>query len=64
MARSYADPEHPGNKLRPKVKCLGCGTRGCITYWGDWCFDCNVERIDRISGFLEDEIARYSAVPA
>ena len=48
--RPYADPKHPGNRLRPRVRCIGCGKRGCITYWGPWCFDCNVERIDRISG--------------
>ena len=48
--RAYADPRHPGNRIRTKVYCLGCGKRGCITYWGDWCYPCNVERMDRISG--------------
>lgn len=47
--RPYADPKHPGNKLRPRVMCVECGTKGCITYWGPWCFACNVERIDRIN---------------
>lgn len=47
--RPYADRNHPGNKLRPRVKCVGCGKLGCVTYWGPWCFDCNVERIDRIN---------------
>ncbi len=48
--RNYADPNHKGNKLRPRVRCVGCGKQGCITAWGPWCFDCNVERMDRISG--------------
>lgn len=60
--RVYADPSHPGNKIRPRVRCYGCGTLGCITYWGNWCFDCNVKRIDRISGFLEAEIDRRQAL--
>jgi len=47
--RLYADRAHPGNKIRSNVRCLGCGKFGCITAWGDWCFECNVERIDRIS---------------
>jgi hypothetical protein len=44
----YADPNHPGNKIRPRVRCLGCGKLGCVTAWGPWCFDCNVKRIDRL----------------
>lgn len=58
--RPFADPSHPGNKIRPNVKCVGCKKLGCITAWGPWCFDCNVERIDRISVSLEREI-RYRA---
>lgn len=54
----HADPAHPGNILRPHVKCIGCGVRGCITAWGPWCFACNVERIDRISRNLGDECRR------
>ena len=46
--RPYANPLHPGNRLRPRIKCIGCGKKGCITAWGPWCFDCNVERMDRI----------------
>jgi hypothetical protein len=46
--RPWADPNHKGNKLRPCVRCLGCGTLGCVTYWGPWCFSCNVERMDRL----------------
>lgn len=53
---AYRDPKHPGNKLRPKVKCASCGTRGCITAWGPWCYACNVERIDRISAALKAEL--------
>lgn len=44
----YRNRSHPGNKLRPKVRCSGCGELGCVTYWGKWCFKCNVERMDRI----------------
>jgi hypothetical protein len=47
--RPYADPNHPGNQLRPNVRCVGCGKDGCVTAWGPWCFECNVERLDRIS---------------
>lgn len=60
--RPYADRNNPGNKIRPKVKCLGCGQKGCITAWGPWCFDCNVRRIDRISSFLDNELKRYEVV--
>lgn len=48
-ARPWADPQHPGNKLRPRVRCIGCGKRGCVTQWGPWCMACNVPRLDRIS---------------
>ena len=54
--RPYADPNNKGNKLRPKVRCVGCGKLGCVTYWGPWCFECNVERMDRI-GAQFDKIA-------
>lgn len=57
--RPYADLNHPGNRIRPRVRCIGCGTKGCTTAWGPWCFTCNVQRIDRISGFLGREIERY-----
>jgi hypothetical protein len=59
--RPYADPDHPGNKIRPRVVCVGCGARGCTTAWGPWCFNCNVARMDRISGFLNAELARHEA---
>jgi hypothetical protein len=54
--RPYADPTHPGNRLRLRIVCVGCGNRGCITAWGPWCLDCNIERMDRISG-TTDQIA-------
>ena len=51
--KAYQDANHPGNKIRPRVRCLGCGTKGCITAWGDWCFSCNVARMDRINVSME-----------
>ena len=56
--RAYQDPNHPGNKLRPRVRCVGCSKLGCITVWGPWCFECNVERMDRIGAFLHGEVQR------
>jgi hypothetical protein len=54
VTRPWADPEHPGNRIRPRVRCIGCGVRGCITAWGPWCFRCNVARMTRLnSGFAE-----------
>jgi hypothetical protein len=44
----WEDPNHPGNKIRPAIKCVGCGNMGCVTMWGPWCFECNVERMRRI----------------
>ena len=45
----WKDRDHPGNKIRPRVVCIGCGTKGCITAWGPWCFECNVERMTRLN---------------
>lgn len=45
---AYADPAHPGNKVRPHVQCVGCGAKGCTTAWGPWCFTCNVARLGRL----------------
>lgn len=46
---AWQDPKHPSNKIRPKVKCWGCGKMGCVgKHWGNWCFECNVKRIGRI----------------
>lgn len=55
--RPWADPNARGNKLRPNVKCIGCGKMGCITHWGPWCFECNVPRMDRLDKSM-DELAR------
>jgi len=51
--KAYQNPNHPGNKLRPSVRCLGCKKTGCITYWGNWCFECNVKRLDSIDSKFE-----------
>lgn len=58
QTRPYAAPDHPGNRLRPHVRCIGCKKLGCTTAWGPWCFKCNVERIDRISANLDAEARR------
>lgn len=51
--RPFADPAHPGNAIRPKVRCVGCGSVGATTTaWGPWCLPCNVARIDKISETL------------
>ncbi|MBN9601855.1 MAG: hypothetical protein J0G33_02880 [Afipia felis] len=48
---AYKDQNHRTNKLRPNLKCWGCGKLGVTgKHWGQWCFDCNVKRIDRING--------------
>jgi hypothetical protein len=60
--RPWADPAHAGNKLRPRVRCVDCRNFGCVTYWGSWCFDCNVPRMDRLAGrFAEiaESVAAY-----
>lgn len=51
---AWEDPAHPGNQIRPNVKCIGCGSRGCITAWGPWCFECNKARMYRINGGFND----------
>lgn len=52
--RPWADPSAPGNELRPNIKCIGCGKLGCVTYWGPWCFDCNVKRMDWLDKSMSD----------
>lgn len=49
----WQNKDHPGNKIRPRVVCYGCGKKGCVTYWGKWCFDCNVKRMTRLSAAFE-----------
>lgn len=51
--RPFEDPDHPGNKIRPEVKCRGCGKLGCVTAWGPWCFECNVPRMRRLDVAFE-----------
>lgn len=47
---AYKDPNHSTNKIRPKLKCWGCGKLGVTgRHWGQWCFECNVERIEGIN---------------
>lgn len=57
MSEPWRDPER--YKTGRLVKCLGCGASCHKSPWGAWCYACNVERIDRISGFLESEVARH-----
>ena len=55
---AYKDPDHLSNKIRPRVRCWGCGTLGCVgKHWGNWCFACNVKRIERISASLQAVVA-------
>ena len=57
---AYKDPDHPSNKIRPRTVCWGCGARGCVgKHWGNWCFECNVARIKRITASLDELIAEY-----
>jgi hypothetical protein len=53
-AEPWADPNHNGNTIRPRVRCIGCGTLGCITAWGPWCFKCNVPRMKRLNAAFEN----------
>jgi hypothetical protein len=47
---AYKDPDHPTNKLRPKLRCWGCKKLGVTgRHWGQWCFECNVARFERIN---------------
>ncbi|WP_315729771.1 hypothetical protein [Bradyrhizobium sp. SZCCHNRI2010] len=46
MTDPWRDPEK--YKTGRRVRCVGCGETCRETHWGKWCFDCNVERIDRI----------------
>lgn len=52
---AYQDPAHPGNgpKYRTGKFCIeGCG-RPAGTRWSPfWCFECNVERMDRVGAQL------------
>lgn len=48
----WRDPSYYRNG--PIVKCLGCGNDCHKSFWGKWCFDCNVARIERISKSFKD----------
>ena len=52
----YDDPKHEGNGSAyhtGKLCVEGCG-RPAGTAWGKfWCFECNVERINRINNQLK-----------
>jgi len=36
------------------VRCLNCGIDCHKTHWGNWCYSCNVERIERINKQFKD----------
>jgi hypothetical protein len=55
--KPWADADHPSNTLRPGVRCIGCGKLGCVTYWGKWCFACNVPRMTRLSAAFDSAAA-------
>lgn len=48
MTDPWRDPQR--YKTGPASKCVGCGKPCRKNHWGSWCYDCNVERIDRING--------------
>jgi hypothetical protein len=35
-------------------KCLGCKNECRKSPWGYWCYDCNVQRIERINQSFKD----------
>lgn len=52
---AYADPAHPTNKIRPRLRCWGCGTKGVVgKHWGQWCFECNVRRIRHLDARFDE----------
>lgn len=61
---AYRDPSHPTNEVRPLIRCLGCGKFGCVgKHWGNWCFECNVARIERITSNLKNCIRAAATTP-
>lgn len=50
---AYEDPEHPSYHGRKSVTCYGCGCKCAKSAWGNWCYQCNVKRLDRISANLD-----------
>ena len=56
--RAYEDPNHPGNSSKHHTG-KSCIVKDCTepagTMWGPWwCFEHNVERINRITKNLEE----------
>ena len=63
--KAFEDPEHPGNGPEHRTG-EPCATPGCYrpagTAWSPyWCFECNVERIRRIAGQLDEAVERLKA---
>ena len=63
---AYQDPNHVGNSERYHTG-ETCCEKGCTepagTWWSPyWCFKHNVERIDRISSTLENELQRMELI--
>jgi len=54
MTDPWRDPEY--YKEGKLVQCLGCGETCHETFWGKWCYGCNVARIKRISKTLDQLI--------
>lgn len=51
----WRDPNYGTPQQR--IKCCKCGRVGCVDkHWGSWCFECNVERIERINKQFKDII--------
>lgn len=59
---AFEDPQHPGNgpEYHTGRRCItpGCGKDAGTLWSPHWCFECNVERIKRISSSLELIVAR------
>ena len=52
----YDDPNHDGNSPKHhtgKLCIEGCGRPAGTAWSPHWCFECNVERINRINGQFE-----------
>ena len=53
---AYQNQEHPSYLGRKIVKCYGCGTKCSKSAWGNWCYPCNVKRLDQISATLNNMV--------
>ena len=61
--KPYQDPNHEGNSAKHHTG-KPCSVAGCSspagTWWGPhWCMQHNIERLDRITKFLDDIAAEY-----